>query len=148
VSQVHGELDRAALVANLIRDEGLRLKPYRDTVGKLTIGIGRNLDDRGISRDEAMTLLQNDIDAHLREVKAALPWLVSLDEVRQRVLVNMAFNLGVPKLLEFRNTLQAIANGDWKKAAAGMRASLWAKQVGQRAERLARMMESGKEASA
>ena len=142
---IHGKLDRAALVANLIRDEGIRLKIYQDTVGKWTIGIGRNLSDRGISRDEAMTLLHNDIDSHLREVRAALPWFDALDEVRQRAVVNMAFNLGVPKLMEFRNTLQAIADGDWRKAAAGMRASLWAKQVGARAERLAQMIERGKE---
>jgi lysozyme len=142
---VHGVLDRQALVSNLIRDEGIRLKPYLDTTNHITIGVGRNLTDKGISRDEALLLLDNDIDAALVELRVALPWFVALDEVRQRVLANMAFNLGLPKLLGFHNTLRAIANGDWPAAAAGMRASLWAQQVGKRAERLAAMMASGEE---
>lgn len=145
MSQVHGVLDRAALVGNLLRDEGLRLFPYLDTTNHITIGIGRNLSDRGISRDEAMTLLHHDIDSVLGELRVTFGWWPALDEVRQRVLANMAFNLGVPKLLLFHDTLHAIADGDWSAAARHMRASLWAHQVGERAERLARMMESGEE---
>lgn len=143
---IHGELDRARLVGELLRDEGLRLKPYMDSTNHLTIGVGRNLTDRGITNAEAFFLLDNDIDATVLEVQHALPWFVALDEARKRVLLNMAFNLGVPKLLTFHNTLHAIADGDYRKAAAGMRDSLWAKQVGERAERLARRMESGEAA--
>lgn len=168
VSQVHGELDRGALVADLIRDEGLRLKPYVDCCGrdwracvsapckpareghrgKLTIGIGRNLDDVGISREEAMLLLStgptNDIDRTAGPLKVALPFWPALDEVRQRALLNMAFNMGVAKLLEFRNSLSAIAAGDWKRAAEGLRASLWFGQVGPRAVRVVGMVETGR----
>lgn len=138
-------LDRQALIANLIRDEGLRLFPYLDTTNHITIGVGRNLTDRGISRDEALAMLDHDIDAVLGELRVNFPWFVALDEVRQRVLANMAFNLGLPKLRTFVNTLHAIADGDYQKAARGMRASLWAQQVGRRAERLAVMMATGEE---
>lgn len=140
---IWGGLDRGKLVDDLVRDEGLRLKPYLDTVNKLTIGIGRNLTDVGITRDEAFTLVNHDIDRVIAEMRVKFPWWPALDEVRQRVLANMAFNLGVPKLLTFHNTLNHIANGDYKRAAAGMRDSLWAKQVGARAERLAKAMETG-----
>ena len=69
----------------LIRHEGLRLKPYRDTVGKLTVGVGRNLDDVGITREEALMLLNNDIAEVRREVKRAFPWFTRLNLVRQNV---------------------------------------------------------------
>ena len=138
-------IDRAAIIRQLRLHEGERLKPYRCTAGKLTIGIGRNLEDRGISPAESAFLLGNDIDDHWRELVRALPWVESLDEVRQRVLLDMAFNLGVVGLLNFKNTLGTIQAGDYQKGAAMMLDSRWAKQVGQRADRLAVMMATGKE---
>lgn len=137
------ELDRQALKADLVRDEGLRLKPYLDTVGKTTIGVGRNLTDRGISQDEAMAMLDRDMAETIAELRHALPWWDALDGVRKRVLVNMGFNLGVPGLMKWPNTLQRIADGDYKAAAAAMRGSKWASQVGARAERLSKLMERG-----
>ena len=131
------------LKIELTRDEGLRLKPYRDTVGKLTIGIGRNLDDVGISQDEAMHLLDNDIARTTAALDKAIPWWRSLNDVRQRVVVNMAFNLGVAGLLGFKNTLAAMQAGRYADAAGGMLASKWATQVGERAKRLAAMMAKG-----
>ncbi len=131
------------LKIELTRDEGLRLKPYRDTVGKLTIGIGRNLDDVGISQDEAMHLLDNDIARTTAALDKAIPWWRSLNDVRQRVVVNMAFNLGVAGLLGFKNTLAAMKAGRYADAAEGMLASKWATQVGERAKRLAAMMANG-----
>ena len=131
------------LRAELMRDEGVRLKPYQDSVGKLTIGVGRNLDDVGISQDEVANLLDNDIKRTMAELDKSLPWWRNLDEVRQRVLLNMAFNLGVAGLLGFKNTLAAIQNDKWGEAADGMLASKWAKQVGGRAQRLAVMMRTG-----
>jgi lysozyme len=136
--------DRASLVADLERDEGVRQFPYVDTVGKLTIGVGRNLTDRGLSPDEIRYLLQNDIDAAMDDLNRGVPWWDRLDPVRQTVLVNMCFNLGWPRLRGFVRTLAAIRRGDYIDAAAGMRDSLWATQVGARAERLAVLMESGK----
>jgi lysozyme len=136
----------ALLLAELQHDEGIRLAPYRCTAGKLTIGIGRNLDDRGITVDEAIYLARNDIEACKRELDKALSWWRKLDPVRQRVLLNMAFNLGIPKLLKFRNTLAAVDRGQWDKAADGMMNSAWAVQTGQRAVRLAYMMRTGERA--
>ncbi len=147
-------MDLAKLTAELERDEGRgpmrngRLLPYRDSVGKLSIGIGRNLDDKGISLEEAHALLRNDIVEHLDLLDKYLPWWRKLDDERQRALANMAFNLGVGpseeqpqgKLLTFRNTLAAIERGDYQAAAEGMAASRWARQVGARADRLVAMM--------
>lgn len=131
------------LVRELTRDEALRLKPYRCSAGKLTIGVGRNLDDVGISEGEAEILLRNDIDRACSGLDASLPWWRNLDPVRQRVMVNMAFNLGVAGLLGFRNTLKLIELGNYQDAAVAMMASKWAKQVGPRATRLALMMRDG-----
>lgn len=140
--------DRRKLRAALMHSEGLRLKPYRDTVGVLTIGYGRNLDHVGISEDEAALMLENDITAALEGLDLFLPWWRRLDGVRQRVLADMAFNLGVTKLLKFRNTLAAVQRGDYRAAARGMRNSLWARQVKGRAVRLATMMETGRDVEA
>lgn len=138
-------INRDAMVRQLRLHEGERLKPYRDTVGKLTIGIGRNLDDRGITADESAMLLSNDIGDVERELQRALPWVTALDEVRQRVLLDMAFNMGVPGLLAFKKTLGAVQAGQYQQAATMMLDSRWAGQVGQRAERLSRMMATGKD---
>ena len=133
------------LVNQLIQEEGLRLKPYQDTVGKWTIGIGRNLTDRGISESEAYTMLHNDIRECEARLDMNLPFWRQLSDIRQRVLVDMCFNLGIQGLLDFHNTLNALANSNYQGTANGMRASKWAEQVGKRAERLARMMESNQD---
>lgn len=127
----------------LMRDEGCRLKPYRDSVNKLTIGFGRNLDDVGVSLGEAIAMLDTDISRSSAAVLAHLPWAMSLDEARRGVLVNMAFNMGIGGLLGFKKMLAACEKGEWTTAAAEMLDSEWAAQVGVRAERLVRQMESG-----
>jgi len=139
-------LDR--LRSQLELHEGLRLKPYTDTVGKLTIGIGRNLSDVGISEAEARMLLDHDILEARAGLEARYPWFVGLDTIRQRVLIDMAFNLGAERLAQFQNTLKAVAEGRWSAAKAGMLNSLWASQVGKRAIRLAQMMETGEDYTA
>jgi lysozyme len=131
--------------AQLVRHEGLRLKPYRCTAGKLTIGIGRNLDDCGISQTEAYVLLENDIRNCEKQLLDEIPEIyINLDEVRKSVLLNMCFNLGISGLLGFKNTLAFVKAGDWERAANGMLASKWAKQVGRRAIELSEMMRKGK----
>ena len=127
----------------LRRDEGTRLKPYTDSVGKLTIGVGRNLTDKGITQDEANALLAGDIESARQELYQNLPWTINLDEVRRGVLVNMTFNLGIGGLLQFKNTLAHIQKGEWENAAADMLVSKWAEQVGPRAHRLALQVTSG-----
>lgn len=138
-------IDRSAMMRQLRLHEGERLKPYRCTAGKLTIGIGRNLEDRGITAEESAYLLGNDIDGFYAALLKALPWVANLDEVRQRVLLDMAFNLGIVGLLGFKNTLATIQAGNYAKAGPMMLQSKWAGQVGKRAERLSTMMVTGKD---
>ncbi|CAN5774519.1 glycoside hydrolase family protein [soil metagenome] len=168
--------DRAKLAAEIARDEGDKLKVYRCTAGKLSIGKGRNLEDVGISAEETRVLgitkasaiahgitqaqsdylFANDIKRSEADLDRKLPWWRTLDDVRQRVLLNMCFNMGIGRaadkargivgkgLLSFSNTLERIRLHDWLGAVAGMKASKWHGQVGARAVRLERMMETGK----
>ena len=134
------------LKQQLIRHEALRLKPYKDSVGKLTIGVGRNLDDVGISEAEAMFLLESDIALVCADLDRVFPWWRQLSEIRQLVLADMAFNVGLPKLKGFRKALQAMQEARWDDAATEMLDSMWARQVGPRALRLAQMMRTDTEA--
>lgn len=127
----------------LANDEGKRNKPYHCTAGKLTIGIGRNLDDVGLSDDEIGLLLDNDISRAEEAARRLVPSFDILSDPRKCVVVSMAFNMGEAALSGFKNTLAAINSGSWQQAAQGMRKSKWATQVGARAERLAKMMEQG-----
>lgn len=126
----------------LIRHEGIKLKPYSDTAGKLTIGIGRNLTDDGITKDEAYLLMHNDIVTCNTEL-SKFYWFKNLDSVRQDVLIDMAFNLGIPKLLGFRNMIEALKEKDYKKASEAMLASIWTAEVHTRAFDLSQMMLTG-----
>jgi lysozyme len=155
---------RDNLIEKLISHEGLRLEVYQDTLGINTIGIGRNLDDRGITQDEldwmdyptiehvysdgiteadAMYLAQNDVQIVEEELLAAHPCVEKLDAVRQLVLVDMAFNLGVPRLCKFKNMWSAIHEGKFEAAAKEMLDSRWATQVKGRATKLANAMHNG-----
>lgn len=136
-------MNQTELIKELKRDEGVRLKPYQCTAGKTTIGVGRNLDDRGITEHEADYLLLNDIELVTVQLDKSIPWWRTMSDARQRVLANMCFNLGISGLLYFKNTLVAMKAGKYDDAAEGMLKSLWAKQVGQRAVRLAKMMREG-----
>ena len=136
-------MDKTKLITDLSIDEGIKLFPYTDTVGKTSIGTGRNLTDRGISQAESNFMLSNDINMVVTQLNKSLPWWVTLSEPRQRVLCNMCFNLGISKLLSFANTLSFIKTGDYEHAAQEMLNSTWAKQVGKRAQRLAQIMREG-----
>lgn len=126
----------------LQRDEGLRLTPYTDSTGHLTIGYGYNLSN-GIPKFIADALLEYKMNEARDDVARTLPWASTLDQARHDVLVNMAYNLGIGGLLEFRRTLTAIQAGAWEQAAIDMLESKWATQVGDRAERLAKQMRDG-----
>jgi lysozyme len=147
-------MDRVKLIGELVRDECIdgkpALKPYRDSVrskkypaGILTIGIGRNLEDVGITADEAYFLCHNDITGVQGDLDGALPWWGKLDDVRQRVLVNMCFNMGITRLMNFKKMLGAALLLDWDRAAGEMKDSEWYGQTGHRAERLERAMLTG-----
>jgi lysozyme len=130
--------------AQLVRHEGLKLKPYRCPAGKITIGVGRNLEAIGISQKEAFALLENDILRCESELLDKLPEVYScLNDTRKSVLLNMCFNLGISGLLGFKNTLAFMGAGDFERAANGMLASKWAKQVGRRAIELSELMRKG-----
>jgi lysozyme len=133
---------RPELIEQLRRHEGVRLKPYRDTVGKITIGVGRNLDDVGISNAEVDLLLQHDCEKVWTQM-SALPWFLELDPVRQDVLLNMCFNLGYAGLMKFKNTLGLIQRQRYAEASIAMLGSKWARQVGKRANELADQMRTG-----
>lgn len=138
-------MNRGLLLEQLRRHEGLKLKAYRDSVGKLTVGYGRNLDDRGITEEEAGFMLDNDIDAVVADLER-MPLYLGLDPVRQVVLANMAFNMGLPTLLTFSRMLGALADQDWQRAADEMLDSKWARQVGSRADELSELMRLGEAA--
>lgn len=127
----------------LIHHEGVRLKPYRCPAGKLTIGVGRNLDDVGISKEEAYELLKHDISRAATDLFATFPWVKTLDEPRMGALVDMTFNMGISRLKTFKKFTNFMKNKDFKAAVAEMLDSKWAFQVGDRAKRLAQMVDRG-----
>lgn len=150
-------MNKKKMIEQLRLHEGELLKPYRCPAGKLTIGVGRNLDDRGltpnemaylfaegITEDQSAYLLNNDIDDHWAELVGHFPWVETLDEVRQHVLLDMAFNMGIGTLKKFVKTLGHVKAGNYALASSAMLDSQWHKQVGQRAKRLSKMMLTGK----
>ena len=135
-------MDIDALKKQLVLHEGMKLTPYRCTADKLTIGVGRNLDDMGITEKEAEFMLDTDILRCCDDLDRNMSWWRDLSETRQRVLVDMVFNLGISRFMKFQNMIDALANGNYAGAAAEMLDSRWADQVGQRAQRLSRAMEN------
>ncbi len=130
------------LIKSVKKHEGLRLKPYRCTAGKLTIGYGRNLEDTGISKNAAEILLVKDLE----RVQTKLLKKINYDKYPshvQNVLLEMGFQLGVPGLLKFKKTLQLIDNGDYIGASKEMLNSKWAKQTPKRANTLSKLMKEG-----
>ena len=125
------------LIRQLRVDEGVEKKPYKDAVGKVTIGIGRNLDDRGLSDDEIEYLCANDIRIVEVELDRHAPWWKSAPEGVQIGLANMCFNLGWPRLSGFKKMLGCLERGEHAAAAEHALDSKWAEQVGERAERIA-----------
>lgn len=136
-------MNRKNLIDTLVRHEGLRHKPYEDTTGHISIGVGRNLDGMGLSDDEIFYMLQNDITRCERELTNAFPWYSHLNSPRQEAMINLAFNLGIPRLRGFRNAIRAMAVKDFEEAADHFLDSKWAKQVGKRAFEVTYMIRTG-----
>lgn len=124
----------------LIRHEGKRSLPYECTAGKITIGVGRNLDDMGLSDDEIMYLLENDISRCSHELMNSFPWYRELSRVRQEVMIMLCFNLGLPRLSKFVNALAHMESREYSLAADEFLDSKWAKQVGNRAVELTEIL--------
>ena len=134
------------LMKMLKRHEGIETHAYTDSVGKVTIGVGRNIDPNqglGLSEEEISFMLGNDIDRVEDELYANFKWVIHLTEARYDAMVNLCFNLGLPRLLKFKKALAAMQAGDYATAADEFLDSRWAKQVGQRAIEITDMIETG-----
>ena len=130
----------------LRKEEGEILYAYPDSLGFLTIGVGRLIDKNkggGITKEESAYLLSNDIDEKTAAVLKALPWVDQLDDARKAIVISMAFQMGINGLLGFKNTLAMVKAGDYEKAAVGMLNSKWAQQTPARAKRHAEQMRTG-----
>lgn len=142
--------DRAALCSQLMRREGPgpmhngRFFPYRCPAGKLTIAYGRNIEDVGLSTDEAHYLLENDIDVCIRDL-SRFTWFADLDAVRQRALVDLRFNLGMAGLIGFNHAMAAMAAGNYAEAADRFQDSKWYREVGVRGPEVVWMVRTGTE---
>lgn len=152
-------IDDETCIQRLCVNEGLRLKPYYCSAGHLTIGIGRNLEDNplndeekayighsvkeGITEDQAFYLCRNDLKKVRADLDKNLPWWQDLNADRQFVMIDLCFNMGIRKLLQFQKTLKSIATGYYVKAGEQLMQSLYAKQVGKRAERNAKCLQTG-----
>jgi len=135
------------LTKQLRRDEGEVLHAYQDHLGFWTIGVGRLIDKRkggGITREESAALLANDIGKFMAEVRSKIPWFDQLDEARQGVLLNMAFQMGTAGLLGFKNTLAMVQRGEYDRASEALLNSLWARQTPNRAKRMSEQMKTGR----
>lgn len=128
----------------IIEHEGLRLKPYKCSMGYLTIGVGRNLETNGISKQEAMMLLDNDMERCKADVARNMPWSLDLDDMRKGVLVEMVFQLGIGRVMLFKKMISALREHNYEAAANEVLTSAWHKQTPKRCETLARIMREGK----
>ena len=134
------------LIAMLTRHEGVETHAYECSEGRITVACGRNIDQRGglgLSPDEIEYLLENDITRIIKELSTAYTWFSDLDDVRKDAMIDIAFNLGAPRLRGFKRALAAMEAADYKTAAIEFLDSRWAKQVGGRALELTDMIDSG-----
>lgn len=118
-------MDLNKLKISIEKHESLKLKPYKCPKGKLTIGYGRNLEDRGITQNEAKVMLERDLLDTKLELEDKIKFFYKLDDIRQNVLIEMAYNMGVPHLLEFKNTLKFMEKSDFINASIEMLDSQW-----------------------
>jgi len=161
-----------SLEDQLILHEGLRLEVYKCPAGYWTVGVGRNLEgkpltdeeqehilgcsgltpdqvisilkERGVTKDEALFLLANDIKDAVKDL-SNFDWFENLDPVRKKVVIDMRYNLGPTRFRQFRRMIAALSVGDYKIASWEMMDSKWYHEVGNRSKRLVRMMESGED---
>ena len=126
----------------LIRHEGWMEKPYQDSLGIWTIGVGRNLS-RGLAEHEIMYLLQSDIATCEDELSRNLPWFDDLDTVRRDCMIDLCFNMGYPRLSKFTKALAAMSEGNWDRAAYEFMDSRWSKQVKTWAVDICNMIKTG-----
>ena len=131
------------LIETLRRHEGVKNTLYKCTSDKWTIGVGRNLEDVGLSDEEIDYLLQNDIERTIELMDDYIPWHDDLDLVRHEALVNFVFNVGIGTAMKFKKAMTALEEGNYDVAADEMMDSNWSKQVGQRAIEITEMIRTG-----
>ena len=129
-------MNEQRLYVDLRRDEGEKNRPYRDTVGKWTIGVGRNLDDVGLRADEMALMLKNDVANAVYHLDTNFPWWRQMTDARQNALVNMCFNMGIARLKGFKNMLALLMNGDYDEAADEAHKYKWPTQLCSSADRI------------
>ena len=122
------------------RHEGFRRFPYECTSGKLTIGYGRNIEERGITKEEADFLCRNDVKFSIRELAGIFPNFIEFKDKQKAVLTDLMFNLGYSRFIKFKKMVSAIKDGNWIKAANEMRNSKWYVQVGRRGAELVNLL--------
>jgi lysozyme len=160
VKKMKPMIDDATILQRLMLNEGMRNKAYYDTKGKLTIGIGRNLDDnpltqeeicyighnargKAITNEQACYLCRNNIASVKADLDKYLPWWRDLNIDRQFVMIDLMYNLGLKTFMTFRKTLSSIAQGYYITAGDQLMQSKYAKQVGIRARRNAYALKTG-----
>ena len=144
-------MDKERLIERISSNEGFRGFAYKDTLGNFTIGYGRKItpdqaehDYRlGVSSAEAYSMLEDDVNKTIAACQDRFPWFEYLNDIRQEVVVEMAFQLGVYGVSLFQGMIRAIKNNDWALAADEMLNSAWHKQTPSRCESLANLMLNG-----
>jgi lysozyme len=131
--------------ATLTKHEGLRLHMYKDSVGIYTIGVGHNLEDKGISERAAQVMLEDDIEDAITDLERNLSYFKDLPTLVKEALVNLCFNLGISRLLQFKKTLAYLKSGKYERAANEVLDSRYASQVGYRALEVAEMIRSAED---
>jgi len=137
-------MDYDRLKKQLVVHEGLELKPYKCTANKTTIGVGRNIEEVGISEDEAMYLLENDIKNVVAQCQATFSWFDDLTDIRKEAIVNLVFNMGLSTFCKFKNTISYLEQGLYELAGTELLDSNYARQVGQRSVDVANMIAGDK----
>lgn len=137
-------MDYDRLKKQLVVHEGLELKPYKCTANKTTIGVGRNIEEVGISEDEAMYLLENDIKNVVAQCQATFSWFDGLTDIRKEAIVNLVFNMGLSTFCKFKNTISYLEQGSYELAGTELLDSNYARQVGQRSVDVANMIAGDK----
>lgn len=133
-----------SIIEQLELHEGFRKYPYEDTKGFITIGYGYNLDANGLPKDICKKLTQDKVN-ELWDKLFNIGWFRVLNEVRKKVILDMAYNMGIDGLSRFRKMIDALKAEDYDEASKEMLDSMWANQVKERAERLAKMMKTGED---
>ena len=135
-------LDMAKVRENIIKHEGWKQFPYRCTADKLSIGVGHNIEDRGLSNAAIEFILNEDIETCLMELQGSLSFWDTLPSEVQAALIDLCFNMGISRLMQFRMTIQHLKDGEWDKAAEELLDSRYAAQLPHRAEANADLIRS------